>query len=191
MSVRILAFAGSTREGSFNKKLVRVVAEGARAQGAEVTIVDLRDLAMPLYDGDLEERDGLPEGARKLKDLFLSHHGVLLSCPEYNASITAVLKNALDWVSRPAPGEKPLECFQGKVCGLVAASPGALGGLRGLVHVRALMAHLGCIVVPEQVAVSRAGEAFDEAGSLKDAKQAANVHAVGAAVARISAKLAG
>lgn len=191
MSVRILAFAGSTREGSFNKKLVRVVAEGARAQGAEVTIVDLRDLAMPLYDGDLEERDGLPENARKLKDLFLSHQGVLLSCPEYNASITAVLKNSLDWVSRPAPGEKPLECFHDKVCGLVAASPGALGGLRGLVVVRALMAHLGCLVVPQQVAVSRAHEAFDDTGKLKDAKQEASVHAVGAAVAKIAWKLAG
>src|SRR5919198_2770214 len=102
---KILAFAGSTRTESFNKKLVRVAVAGARAAGAEVTLIDLRDFPMPLYDGDLEAKEGLPANARKVKDLFLAHQGLLLSCPEYNSSITGVLKNTIDWVSRQAPGE--------------------------------------------------------------------------------------
>lgn len=191
MSARLLAFAGSTRTGSFNKMLIRVAAEGAREAGAEVKLIDLRDLPMPLYDGDLEESEGLPEHAVALKKLFLSHDGLLLSCPEYNASMTGVFKNAIDWVSRPAPGEKTLECFKGKTCALLAASPGALGGLRGLVHVRALMSHLGMIVLPEQVAVMKAHEAFDADGKLKDAKQEASVKAIAASLARLTAKIAG
>ena len=157
---RILAFAGSTRTESFNKKLIRIAADGAREAGAEVTLIDLRDYALPLYDGDLETAVGLPENGRKLKDLFLSHQGLLLSCPEYNSSISGVLKNAIDWVSRPAPEEKPLECFREKVCGLLAASPGALGGLRGLVTVRAILGNIGAIVLPDQVAVMKAHEAL-------------------------------
>src|SRR5262245_14759187 len=129
---RILAFAGATRTESFNKKLVKVVAGQVKDAGADVTTIDLRDYPMPLYDGDLEEQQGLPENAKKLKDLFKSHHGFLISAPEYNSSITGVLKNTIDWVSRPLPGEKRLEAYVGKTALLVAASPGALGGLRGL-----------------------------------------------------------
>ena len=136
---KILAFAGSTREGSYNKKLVKIAAAAARAAGAEVTVVDLRDLPMPLFDQDLETHEGLPAHARRLKELFLAHQGLLLSCPEYNSSMSGVFKNAIDWVSRPAPGETPLGCFMGKVAALMSASPGALGGLRGLVHVRAML----------------------------------------------------
>src|SRR5579872_6970211 len=138
LNARILAFAGSTREDSFNKKLVKIAAEGARAAGAEVTHVDLRELNLPLYDGDLERNSGLPAGGRKLKDLMLAHDGFLISAPEYNSSVSGVLKNAIDWASRPVPGEKELECFQGKVAAIMSASPGALGGLRGLVHLRAI-----------------------------------------------------
>lgn len=100
---KILAFAGSTRTESFNKKLVKIAVTGARGAGAEVTWIDLRDFPMPLYDEDLETKEGLPENAKKLKALFLSHDGLLLACPEYNSSITGVLKNAIDWVSRSAP----------------------------------------------------------------------------------------
>lgn len=188
-AARVLAFAGSARGGSFNKKLLAVAAQGARGAGAEVTVVDLRDLPLPLYDGDLEERDGLPQNARELKRLFLAHQGLLLACPEYNSSITPLLKNTLDWVSRPAEGEAPLACYAGKVAGLVAASPGALGGLRGLVHVRAILSNINVLVVPEQVAVGKAHEAFDAQGALKDAKQRALVESVGAAVARLCARL--
>lgn len=188
---RILAFAGSTRDDSYNKKLVRVVAGAAEAAGADLTIVDLRDLPMPLYDGDLEAREGLPPNAKKFKELLLAHQGLLISSPEYNSSISAVLKNAIDWASRPAPGEESLACFKGKVAGLVAASTGALGGLRGLVHLRAILGNISVIVVPEQAAVGKAQEAFGVDGSLKDATQKKMVEGVGAAVARLLLKIHG
>jgi chromate reductase, NAD(P)H dehydrogenase (quinone) len=188
---RILAFAGSTRKDSFNKKLVRIAADAARTAGAEVTLVDLRDLAMPLYDGDLEDAEGLPANAVKLRELFLAHQGLLISSPEYNSSITGVLKNAIDWVSRPEAGKPPLHCFTGKVAGLVAASPGALGGLRGLVTLRSILGNIGVIVLPEQFALSKASEAFDDVGHLKDPKQLASVEKVANALVRTVGKLIG
>lgn len=191
---KILAFAGSLRAESFNKKLVKIAAEGARKAGAEVTFLDLRDLPMPIFDEDLEKKDGLPANARKLKDVMLAHQGFLISSPEYNSSISAALKNAIDWASRPTTGpdgkpEKPLECFAGKVAGLMAASPGALGGLRGLVHVRMILGNIQVTVLPDQVAVMKAHEAFDERGGLKDAKQHAMVEGIGAKVAHTVLKL--
>ena len=187
---KILAFAGSTRTESFNKKLVRHAAAGARAAGAEVTLVDLRDFPMPLYDGDLEASEGLPENARKFKALMAAHQGLLIAAPEYNSSITGVLKNTIDWASRQSPGEKPLASFTGKVAALLSASPGALGGLRGLVHVRAMLGNIGVLVVPEQIAVPKAHEAFDAAGAFKDAKQQAAVENIGRVLAAILLKLA-
>lgn len=186
---RILAFAGSARSGSFNKRLVAIAAAGARAAGADVTLIDLRDYALPLYDGDAEERDGLPPNARKLKDVFLANQGLLISAPEYNSSITPLLKNTLDWVSRPVTGETPLNCFDGKVAALMSASPGALGGLRGLVHVRAILQNIRVLTIPEQIAVPHAGEAFAADGSLKDAKQHAAIQGLGAALTRTIVKV--
>jgi len=186
---RILAFAGSTRTDSYNKKLARIAAEGARAAGAEVTLIDLRDYPLPLYDGDLESREGLPENARKLKALFKSHDALLISSPEYNSSISGVLKNAIDWVSREAPGEKPLECFSGKVAALLSASPGALGGLRGLVTVRSILSSIQVLVLPGQVAVSKAHEAFAPDGSLADAKRKASVEQLAATLVETVRKL--
>ena len=188
---KILAFAGSTRTDSFNKKLVLIAAAGARQAGAEVTHIDLRDYTLPLYDGDLEDRDGLPANARKLKDLFLAHQGLLISAPEYNRSISAVLKNAIDWVSRPVPGEPPLGCFIDKVAALVSASPGALGGLRGLVTVRSILGNIRVIVLPDQVAVPKAHEAFNPDGSLKDPKQQAAVENLGRNLAQVLTHLCG
>jgi NAD(P)H-dependent FMN reductase len=106
-----------------------------------------------------------------LKDVMLAHQGLLLSCAEYNSGITGVLKNAIDWASRPVPGEPSLACFNGKVAALMSASPGALGGLRGLVQVRSILGNINVIVLPEQMSVSKAHEAFDGDGRLKDAKQ--------------------
>ena len=188
---KILAFAGSSRSDSFNKKLVKVAAEGARDAGAEVTFIDLRDYPMPIYDGDLETQEGLPENAKKLKKIFLEHHGLLVSSPEYNSSISALLKNAIDWVSRPVPGESPLACFDKKVVGLMAASPGALGGLRGLVTVRSIFGNIKCTVIPEQVAVAKANEAFAEDGTMKDEKQQSAIKNIGAQVATVASKLHG
>ena len=186
---KILAFAGSTRTDSYNKKLVKVAVEGARAAGAEVTYLDLRDLPMPLYDGDLELKEGLPPNAKKLKELFLAHQGLLISAPEYNSGISGVLKNAIDWISRPLPGEAPLVCFENKVATLMSASPGGLGGLRGLVHVRSILGSIKVIVLPDQIAVPKAHEAFDTNGTLKDPKQRAAVEKLGADLSKILMKL--
>jgi chromate reductase, NAD(P)H dehydrogenase (quinone) len=188
---KLLAFAGSTRTDSFNKKLVRVAAASAEAAGVEVTVVDLRDYPMPLYDGDLEAKEGLPAQAKRFRDLMLAHQGLLISSPEYNSSISAVLKNAIDWASRPVPGEESLACFNGKVAGLVAASPGALGGLRGLVHLRSILGNINVIVVPQQAAVSKANDAFNADGSLKDAGDKKKVDSVAGAVARLLLKIHG
>jgi len=180
---RILAFAGSLRRESFNKKLIRVAAEGARAAGADVTEIDLRDFPMPIYDGDIEASSGLPEATLKLKQLFKQHHGLLIACPEYNSGITAVLKNTIDWISRPAPGEKPLECFDGKTAALISASTGAFGGMRGIVTVRYILGNIRVTLLPDTFSLTGAADAFNADGSLKDAKQADRAKAVAAALA--------
>lgn len=165
---KILAFAGSTRKESFNKKLVCVAADLARKNGAEVTLIDLKDFPLPLYDEDLEASEGMPENANKLFELFKAHDALLLSSPEYNSSLSAVLKNVIDWVSRPRPDEVRMAAFVDKVATLLSASPGQLGGLRGLVHVQSILGNIGVLVLPDQVAVSNAHEAFAEDGSLKE-----------------------
>ncbi|MBL8858061.1 MAG: NAD(P)H-dependent oxidoreductase [Planctomycetes bacterium] len=189
MTTKILAFAGSLRRDSFNKKLVQIAASGARAAGAEVTYVDLREFAMPLYDGDLEAADGVPENAKRFKALMKSHQAFLIASPEYNSSISGVLKNTLDWASRAEPGEAPLACFKGKVAGIMSASPGALGGLRGLVTVRSILGNLHVIVLPEQIAVSKAHEALADETRLHDAKQQAAIEALAARVVQVTAAL--
>jgi NAD(P)H-dependent FMN reductase len=178
-TTKILAFAGSTRKDSYNKMMVRIAAEGARDAGAEATYLDLRDYPLPLFDQDLEASGGLPENARKLKQLFIEHQGLLIASPEYNSSISAVLKNTIDWISRPQPSERPMIAFAGKVATLMSASPGALGGLRGLVHVRSILGCLGVIVLPGQIALLKAHEAFNADGSMKDEKQLAGVKDLG------------
>jgi len=187
---RILAFAGSTRKESFNVRLIHIAAEGARSAGADVTLLNLSDYPLPLFDQDLEQEQGMPENAAKVKQLFLDHDGLLIASPEYNSSITPLLKNTIDWVSRPAEGESPLAAYRGKVAALMAASPGGLGGLRGLVHVRSILSSIGVIVLPDQIAVSRAFEAFDDEGQLKDNKQQVRVQGLGESVARTVSKLA-
>jgi chromate reductase len=185
---RILAFAGSTRAASFNKQLVRLAAQGAREAGAIVTLIDLKDFPLPLFDEDLEAASGAPEPARQLKQLMVEHDGFLIAAPEYNSSMTAVLKNAIDWVSRPVPQEPPLVAFMGKGVVLMSASPGALGGLRGLVPVRAMLGNLGALILPEQIAVPRAFEAFHVDGTLKDPQQQAAIERLGKTLAAFLAK---
>ena len=164
-SANILAFAGSLRSGSYNKQLVQFAAERARQAGAEVTVIDLRDYRLPIYDADLEQENGIPANAQQLKELFRQHDGLILACPEYNSSITAVLKNTIDWVSRPVDDERPLACFDGKVALLLAASPGRLGGLRGLVTTRTILSNIKVLVLPDQLAIPQADQAFDEEGT--------------------------
>ena len=186
---KILAFAGSARTGSFNKKLVAIAAEGAREAGAEVTLIDLRDYEMPLYDGDIEAGSELPENALKLRSVFGAHDGLLIAAPEYNSSITPLLKNTIDWVSRPFGGDPALKYIAGKTAALVATAPGALGGLRGLVHVRQILGNIQVTVIPNQLAVSGAASAFNEDGSLAQEAQQKSVKAVGAALATVTAKI--
>lgn len=186
---KILAFAGSLRTDSWNHKLVVAASKGAEAAGAMVTVIRLRDFAMPLYDQEVEDAGGLPENCLKLKELFKAHHGLLIGCPEYNSSISAVLKNTIDWISRPHEGEAPLECFDRKVVGLTAASPGGLGGIRGLPVERMLLGHIKAIVLPEQYALGGAHDAFDRDGNLKDEKQRQMAEGVGRAVAEVAAKV--
>lgn len=186
---KILAFAGSARTDSYNKKLVQVAANGARAVGAEVTYIDFRDLPMPLFDEDLEQAEGMPENARKFKELMIAHDGLLIACPEYNSSITPVLKNAIDWASRPGENQPPLAAFANKVAAIMSASPGALGGLRGLVSVRSILGNIKVIVLPDQIAIPKAYEAFNADGTLVDPKQQESVANLGASVANVVAKL--
>ncbi len=188
-SAKILAFAGSARKDSFNKKLITIAAAGAENTGAKVTLIDLKDYPLPLFDQDLEAAEGAPKNAVKLKELFKSHDGILISSPEYNSSITPLLKNTIDWVSRQAADEKPLECFTGKTAALVSASPGGLGGLRGLVTVRSILGNIGVLVIPDQTAVSKAHEAFQADGSLKDKKLEESAKKVGAKLAEVLSKL--
>lgn len=189
---KIVAFAGSLRTGSFNKKLLAIAADAARTAGAEVTVVDLRELALPLFDQDLEDASGLPQGAKRFKALLRASDGFLIASPEYNSSITAALKNAIDWASRAeTDDEPPLVAYKGKAAALFATSPGALGGLRGLVTLRSILGNIGVLVLPDQVAIPTAHEAFDEAGKLKDERKAKQVAKLAGALVDLSKKLKG
>ncbi|MEM9417871.1 MAG: NAD(P)H-dependent oxidoreductase [Planctomycetota bacterium] len=183
----ILAFAGSLRAGSFNKQLVRCAASAAESAGAKVTVINLDDYALPVFDEDLEKQ-GTPEDATKLKALMREADGFLIASPEYNSSISAALKNAIDWASRPAEGEPMLVAFAGKAAVLMAASPGALGGLRGLVHLKAILGNIQVTVLPQQFALAKAYEAFDDDGKLKDEKAAARVADLGSNLTAFLAK---
>lgn len=186
----ILAFAGSTRTGSTNKLLVHCAAAVARNSGAEVTVIDLRDLALPLFDEDWEKANGLPEGAKKLKSLMQLSDGFVIASPEYNSSFSAVLKNAIDWATRTETDDEPaLIAFRGKVAALLSASPGALGGLRGLVHLRAVLGNIGVLVLPDQLSIPSAFEAFDEAGKLKDARKTTQLVSLVQSLVQVAGKL--
>jgi len=188
---RILAFAGSLRKESYNKALVKIAVAGAEAAGANVTYVDLRDYPLPIFDEDLEREQGMPENGRRLKDLFLANEGLLLACPEYNSSISAVLKNAIDWVSRREGDEAPLACYAGKVAAIMSASPGALGGLRGLVTVRSILGNIQVTMLPDQIAIPRAKAALTPDGALADESKHEAVRALGEKLATTLAKLHG
>ncbi|NES95350.1 MAG: NAD(P)H-dependent oxidoreductase [Desertifilum sp. SIO1I2] len=190
-SPKILAFAGSAREASLNKHLVKIAAQGAKNAGCQVTYLDFRDLPLPLYDQDLEEREGLPENALKLKALMKEHQGFLIASPEYNSSVTPLLKNAIDWASRPEPGEPPLAltCFKNKVAALLSTSPGGLGGLRGLVHLRSILGNIGVLVIPQQKTIPNAFQVFNEQGQIQDPDLQADVEQLGAQLATVVAKL--
>ncbi|HEY8559129.1 MAG TPA: NAD(P)H-dependent oxidoreductase [Pyrinomonadaceae bacterium] len=158
---KILALAGSLREQSYNKKVLKTAIRGAENAGAEVTYVDLRDYPMPLYNADDHEQNGFDENALKLQRLLSEHHGLLVCSPEYNGSLSGALKNALDWTSRKSDEFKMGEVFAGKVGAIMTASPGGFGGLRCLGHLRTILSILGVNVLPSEIAVGKVHEMFD------------------------------
>lgn len=168
-----------------NRKLLAVAVAETRAAGAEVTLVDLNELELPLYHGDLEDAQGMPANATKLLDLLTQHQGLLIASPEYNSFITPLLKNTLDWLSRA--DDNP---FPGKVAAVVSASPGQLGGVRSMQHARHLLLHLGCHVIPAQCLLPKAHEAFDEQGNLKDPRSLKSVRALAQQLVDTTRKLA-
>lgn len=165
---RILVFAGSARSGSFNKRLARLAAGRVEAAGGQATFIDLRDYPIPLYDGDLEREQGIPAPARHLKDVLAEHSGLIVVSPEYNGFITPLLKNTLDWLSRPDGDQDGLALFRNRVGCVLSASPGGLGGMRSLALARQLLTNLGVTVLPDQLGVSRAAKAFTDDGELAD-----------------------
>lgn len=185
-SPRILAFSGSARKESLNKKLLANVVEAARAAGGEVTLLDFRDLSLPLYDGDLEDAQGMPANAQKFVELIGQHHGLLIASPEYNSQLTPLLKNALDWATRA--DENPLS---GKVAAVVSASPGMFGGIRSMTLARQLLTHLGCHVIPAQCILPQADKAFDAEGKLTNARTQETVRKLATALVETTRKLNG
>lgn len=165
---KILAFSGSIRNGSINQRLVTIAAKYAEQAGAEVTVANLADYQMPLYCPDWENENGMPEEVIAFKDLMKSHNGFLIASPEYNGSLTGILKNTIDWMSRPYKDDPRMACFNRKIVGIMAASPGGLGGLRGLHHLRVILASIGTFVLPNQVAVGNAGTNLSDDESVKD-----------------------
>jgi NAD(P)H-dependent FMN reductase len=170
MLPKVLVFAGSIRTGSHNARLAALAAKELALAGADVTRISLADYPLPVYDGDLEAKSGPPENARKLKQLMMAHPGVFIASPEYNASITPLLKNTIDWISRVRErNEPPLAAYKNRVFALGGASPGPWGATRSLLALRqSLEIGCGALVIPDQIAVARAGEAFDEMDNLKE-----------------------
>ena len=187
--IKILAFSGSARKDSYNQKLVKIAAQGVPKAGAEVTIVNLADFDMPIFNQDLELVEGMPKQARAFKELLIEHDGFLIASREYNSSFSPLLKNAIDWASRKEGDEPPLLAYKGKLASIMAASPGALGGLRGLVFLRMLLGNIGVTVLANQQVVAQASKAFDDGGGLYDKQMEAKIVELGVELATILARL--
>ncbi|MDG1121425.1 MAG: NAD(P)H-dependent oxidoreductase [Glaciecola sp.] len=187
--VKLLAFSGSLRKNSYNQAIAVCAAQGAKAAGAEVKVVHLADYVAPLFSEDLEALSGMPEAARRFKTLLTEHDGFIIANPEYNSAFSAALKNAIDWASRMDEGEAPLAPFKGKSAVLMAASPGALGGVRGLVSLRMLLGNLGMLVHPTQQAIAKVHTLVDEQGVVNDEKTITKLHKLGAIATEYTAQL--
>ena len=192
---KILVFAGSARRDSLNKKLARAAVEAVRAAGGEPTFLDLDDYPIPVYHGDLEAAEGMPENARKVRALFLGHDGLLIASPENNQSITSLLKNVIDWLSRDigdGRGENHgLAPYRGKVAGIMNATPGQYGGVRHLFHLRQVLSGLGVMVMPHQVQLGHADKAFDASGKLTDERAARALATLARQLVDVAGRLAG
>ena len=177
---RILVVPGSNRSASHNARLAGTVAKHFAMRECEVTRITLRDYEMPLYDADLEKREGQPRAARDLAALFGEHDAVILVSPEYNASIPPLVKNTVDWVSRVRSND--LAPYRNRIFALCSASPGKFGGIRGLYHLRASLMALGALVLTEQLSVGAAAKAFDDNDDLVDKNDRERLEALGDSV---------
>jgi len=186
-AARVLAISGSARNDSFNKKLLALAAAAASEAGASVTLLDLREFALPLYDGDGELASDYPENAARLRELLVAHDGLLIACPEYNGGISPLLKNTIDWMTRAPGGKADPSLFGGKLAALCAASPGPWGGMRGLRWVRELLNNIGVTVLADQLTIGAAHKAFGASGALADARQADALRALGRELAALLA----
>lgn len=165
---KVLAFSGSTRKDSFNKKLILETALNARQMGADVTVIDLKNYPLPFYDADLELNEKMPANATALRKLMKEASVIVIASPEYNSSLSAVLKNALDWASRSEDGGSSREAFKGKKFVLMSTSPGPGGGANSLAHLKAIIEVIGGTVMQQSFIVPNAYQAFDDQGFLKD-----------------------
>ena len=188
--ISIAVVVGSTREGSFNRALGELAAASLEAQGASVTRVDLAGFDLPLYSAALEASD-FPPDALKLKTLFAAQDGLLFVSPEYNGSLSPLLKNAIDWASRPTgeEGLVALTAYRGKAAAIMSASISPFGGLRGLMHLRQILSTIQMLVIPEQVLVPNAHAAFAEDGSLKEPLPASLVEMTAARLVAVAKAL--
>ena len=192
MTMKILSFAGSTRSNSLNQKLLDVAVRGAIESGAHVSSIQLRDYPLPFYCGDLEAQSGMPESAARLQTLLAESDALLIASPDYNGGYSSVLKNALDWMSRPsAAGHSGLAHFANKAAAVVSASPGPLGGSRGQLAIRGVLDKLGMLVIPQSFSLGVAHEAFDETDRLRDSRVESMVRTVGVALAETVRRLKG
>jgi chromate reductase, NAD(P)H dehydrogenase (quinone) len=177
---KILVIPGSLRTGSHNARLAALAVKELVLAEAEVTRISLEDYPLPLFDADLAASSGMPPAAVRLKQMIMAHRGVFISSPEYSASVTPLLKNAIDWVSRVREGSEPTyAAFKGRVFALGSATASSSGGVRSMMALRQIL-ELGCgaLVIPEQVAVPRAEQAFDDMDNLKDETAAAAMKAM-------------
>jgi NAD(P)H-dependent FMN reductase len=188
MTPKIVAFAGSLRQESFNRKALATAVQGARDAGADVTVADLRDYPMPIYDADWHAEHGVPPEMLALRKLMISSHGLLIASPEYNASITPLLKNTIDWLSQEVNGESGSAPFAGRVCGLMGASNGAFGTIRALPHVSYILSNLGVLVLPV-VAIPKVASVLGPDGSIQDKRTFEMVHGLGRRVTETIIKL--
>lgn len=183
---KILAVAGSYREHSYNKRALNIAANGARNAGAEVTVIDLRDFPLPIFNADEVESGGFDENALRLQDICSDHDGFLISSPEYNGGIPGGFKNAIDWLSRANDKYKMYEPIKGKTAALITASPGQFGGIRCLAHLRGVFTIMGVNVLPTEIAVPFVGQKFDgDAIEMTDEKTKFHLENLGASLAGV------
>ena len=190
MAVRVLAMSGSARMGSLNQRLLNVAVQGALAAGAKVTVVSLSDFPLPFFDSELEQEQGVPANALDLQKLFSEHDALLVASPDYNGGYTALLKNTIDWMSRPTTEKvSGMALFANKPTAVISASPGPMGGIRSMLAMRGVLEKLGAVLIPQTFTLGVAHLAFAENGQLTNPQVEGEVKAVGAALVKVSGAL--